>query len=133
MIPLMKNTFSNPRKTSKDLSEFILNTDRLSMGEYCALFEKKFSEYQGSKFSILFNSGASSNLAILQAARNIGILKPGDDVGFSGLTWSTNVMPIIQMGFTPVPIDCDPKTLNVMSKNLLERLEQKDVNVIDYL
>ena len=33
------------------------------------------------------------------------------------------------MGFTPVPIDCDPKTLNVMSKNLLERLEQKDVNL----
>ena len=51
-------------------------------------------------------------------------------VGFSALTWATNVMPIIQMGLIPVPIDCDPKTLNVMSYTLEERLKSTDLQAL---
>ncbi len=58
---------------------------------------------------------------MLQALKNLGRLKDGDAVGFSGLTWSTNTMPIIQLGMEPIAVDCDPKTLNVMSHNLEER------------
>jgi len=85
-------------------------------------FETAFAKYQGRRDAILFNSGGSANLAMLQALKNLGRLKDGDRIGFSALTWSTNVMPIIQMGFRPVAIDCDPATLNVMSHNLEERL-----------
>ncbi|MFX6899562.1 DegT/DnrJ/EryC1/StrS family aminotransferase, partial [Acinetobacter baumannii] len=89
----------------KALAEFILKANRLSMDKECALFEKKFSLYQGRKEAILFNSGGSANLAMLQALKNLGKLKEGDKVGFSALTWSTNTMPIIQMGLVPVAID----------------------------
>jgi CDP-6-deoxy-D-xylo-4-hexulose-3-dehydrase len=54
----------------------------------------------------------------------LGRLKSGDKVGFSALTWSTNVMPIIQLGFEPVPVDCEINTLNVSSERLHERLEE---------
>jgi len=123
MIPLMKTTFVNELETKKELAEFILRTDQLSMGETCMRFEKGFAEFQESHHAILFNSGGSSNLALLQALKNLGRLKEGDPVGFSALTWSTNVMPIIQMGLIPVPVDCDPETLNCMSYNLKQRLE----------
>lgn len=127
MIPLMKNTFLNEKETLEALANFILQADKFSMGQQCALFEKEFSEFQGSKDAILFNSGGSANLAMLQALKNLGKLEPGDKIGFSALTWSTNVMPIIQLGFIPVPIDCDPFTLNVMSSNLLKRLDETDL------
>lgn len=124
MIPLMKNAFINEHETKQALAEFILRADRLSMDKECAAFEKKFAQYQGRKEAVLFNSGGSANLAMLQTLKNLGKLKDGDRVGFSALTWSTNTMPIIQMGLIPVAIDCDPSTLNVMSYNLNERLEQ---------
>ena len=127
MIPLMKNAFLNEHETKKALADFILRTDIFSMNEYCFKFEKEFSKWQGRKESILFNSGGSANLAMLQALKNLGKLKDGDRVGFSALTWSTNVMPIIQMNLIPVPIDCAVETLNVMSANLLERI--KDVKL----
>lgn len=127
MIPLMKNTFLHEEETKQALSEFILKTHKLSMGDKCAEFENKFARFQGSKYAILFNSGASANLAILQGLKNLGRLKNGDKVGFSALTWSTNVMPIIQMGFEPVPVDCDIRTLNVMAKTLKSRM--KEVNL----
>lgn len=123
MIPLMKHTFLNENETKRALADFILHAHKLSMGVKCAEFEKKFADTQGSVDAILFNSGGSANLALLQALKNLGKLKNGDRVGISALTWSTNVMPIIQLGMIPVAIDCEPSTLNVMSYNLKERLE----------
>lgn len=123
MIPLMKNTFTNDFETRRALTDFILKAPRLSMDIQCSEFEREFSVRQGSKYAVLFNSGGSANLAILQALKNLGRLKDGDSVGFSALTWSTNVMPIIQLGMRPVAIDCSHETLNVMSDNLLDRLK----------
>ncbi len=127
MIPLMKSTFLNEHKTKQALAEFIIESDRLSMGRQCELFEKDLAAFQAAKEAVLFNSGGSANLAILQALKNLGMLSDGDKIGFSALTWSTNIMPIIQLGMVPVPIDCEPTTLNVMSFLLEERLEHVDI------
>jgi CDP-6-deoxy-D-xylo-4-hexulose-3-dehydrase len=67
---------------------------------------------------VLFNSGGSANLGIVQALVNLGRLRRGDRVGFSAITWSTNVMPLLQMGLQPVPLDIDPATLNAMSAEI---------------
>jgi CDP-6-deoxy-D-xylo-4-hexulose-3-dehydrase len=124
MIPLMKYAFLNEAETKKALADFILNAGRLSMDKNCFEFEKLFAKKQGRKEAVLFNSGGSANLAMIQSLKNLGRLKNDDNVGFSALTWSTNTMPIIQMSMNPVPIDCEPTTLNVMSYNLLERMKQ---------
>jgi CDP-6-deoxy-D-xylo-4-hexulose-3-dehydrase len=101
------------------------------MDENCYTFEKQFSEKQGRKYGILFNSGGSANLAMLQALKNLGKLKNGDKVAFSALTWSTNTMPIIQLGLEPVPLDCELSNLNVSGSKLSERLnEVKDIKAL---
>lgn len=130
MIPLMKNAFLREEETKKALSEFIMQTNKLSMGAKCKEFEIAFAKKQGVKHAILFNSGASANLAILQSAKNLGLLKDGDKVGFSALTWSTNVMPIIQLGMKPVPVDCDISTLNSMSKNVLKIINGQKIKAL---
>ena len=129
MIPLMKNAFLNEYETKEALAKFIVQAKRLSMDEQCAMFEEEFAAFQGAKGAVLFNSGGSANLAMLQALKNLGKIKQGDKVGFSALTWSTNVMPIIQLNLQPVPIDCEPNTLNVMSCQLKERLEDEEIKV----
>lgn len=126
----MKHAFLNEYATKQALAEFILKADKFSMGEECKKFEKNFSKFQNRKESILFNSGGSANLALIQALKNLGLLKSGDNVGFSALTWSTNIMPIIQMGLNPVPVDCDVRTLNVGSKQLTETLSKIDIKVL---
>ncbi|HAH32831.1 MAG TPA: DegT/DnrJ/EryC1/StrS aminotransferase [Elusimicrobia bacterium] len=120
----MKNCFLNEHETKKALADFLLRTGHLSMGEKCLEFEREFAKVQGRKHCVLFNSGASANLALLQALKNMGRLKDGSTVGFSALTWSTNVMPIIQLGMKPVPVDCRPDTLNSMAANLADTLKK---------
>ncbi len=130
MIPLMKNPFLQASETKERLARFIATTNRFSMGPECRKFERAFAGYQGAKDAVLFNSGGSANLAMFQTLVNLGLLSRGDRVGFSSLTWSTNVMPLFQLGLEPVPVDCSTSTLNVMSKNLKARLEETDLDAL---
>ena len=130
MIPLMKNAFLNEYETKKALSEFILKADKLSMGEKCLEFERKFAIEQGRKDAVLFNSGGSANLALFQSLKNLDKIQEDCYLGFSAITWATNVMPIIQLGFSPVAVDCNPSTLNIMSSNLLECIKEYPLKVL---
>ena len=130
MIPLMKTAFSHEYETRRALADFLMRAPKLSMDDQCFTFEAEFARKQGAKHCILFNSGGSANLALLQALRNLGRIKAGATIGFSALTWSTNVMPIIQMGFKPVPIDCDPTTLNVMSAGIEKALADRSIDAL---
>ena len=130
MIPLMKNAFLNEHETRMQLIKFIQEARRLSMDEQCLRFEEEFASFQGSRDAVFFNSGSSANLAMIQVLKNLGWIKDRDLVGFSALTWATNVMPIIQLGLVPVPVDCDPTTLNVMAHTLKECLKHNDLKML---
>lgn len=118
MIKLIKSTFYNESETKRLLSAFIKKSQILSFGPECQRFESKFAQWQVRQHCILLNSGSSANLAIVQALLNLGRLKKGDKVGFSAITWSTNVMPLIQLGLKPIPIDVELDTLNVSARTL---------------
>ena len=113
MIKLVNSTFVNEIQTKQALCDFIMDSDKLSMGNQCAQFEKAFAQWQGAGFSLLVNSGSSANLLLIQAMLNSGQWKRGDKIGVSAVTWSTNVMPILQLGLTPVLIDIDVNSLNI--------------------
>lgn len=130
MIQLIKSTFYNEVETKKKVAAFIKRSTKLSFGIYCQKFEKKFAKYQGRKYCIFVNSGSSANLALVQALLNLKKIKKGDKIGFSALTWSTNVMPLIQLGLEPVPIDIDLLTLNVSSKTLKQKLKKQRIKML---
>ncbi len=113
MIKLIKSTFYNEKKTKEKLCDFILKTEQMSIGPQVDKFEKNFSAWQGRKHSVMFNSGSSANLALVQVLINLGKIKSGDSVGFSAVTWATNVMPLITLNLKPVPIDIELNTLNI--------------------
>ncbi len=120
MIKLIKTTFYNEKDTKKKLCDFILKTEQLSIGKQCSDFESAFSKWQGRKHAVMFNSGSSANLALIQVLVNLKKIKSGDGVGFSAVTWATNVMPLITMNLKPVPIDIELDTLNISLKKVQE-------------
>lgn len=118
MIKLMKSTFHDETATKRALADFILGAKTLSMGEECARFERSFAAWHQRRRALFVTSGSAANLVLLQALLNVGRLRRGDRVGFSALTWATNVMPIIQLGLVPVALDCELNTLNVSPRTL---------------
>jgi CDP-4-dehydro-6-deoxyglucose reductase, E1 len=130
MIKLIKSTFHHEAETKEKLVSFISNAEILSFGPQCNEFEKTFAKWQGRKYCTFVNSGSSANLAIIQALLNLGRIKKGDKVGVSTLTWSTNVMPLIELGLQVVPIDVEIDTLNVSSAKLRETLKDQDIKML---
>ena len=129
-IRLMKSTFYHEQEVKEKLCKFIMEKEQLSMSHKCAEFENEFSKFQNQEYSVLFNSGSSANLALIQSLLNLNILRKEDKVGFSALTWATNVMPLLQLGLNPVPVDVSLETLNVSSETLLRTLENTDMKVL---
>lgn len=130
MIKLIKSTFYNESDTKNKLVNFVQNAEILSFGPECQKFEQNFAKWQGRDHCVFVNSGSSANLAVIQALLNLGRLQRGDKVGFSALTWSTNAMPLIELGLKVVPIDVELDTLNVSSAILKKTLETTDIKMM---
>src|SRR3989338_10055033 len=118
MIELIKSTFYKEEQTKNELIAFIKSASKLSLGKECEKFEINFAKKQDRKYCIFFNSGSSANLCLIQALLNLRRLQKKDLVGFSSLTWATNVMPLIQLGLRPIPIDVELETLNISSAKI---------------
>lgn len=130
MIKLIKSTFYKEEATKEALIEFIKSSQQLSFGSECKKFEKNLARYQNRRHCIFFNSGSSANIAIFQALLNLGRIQKDDNIGFSVVTWSTNVMPLIQLNFNPIPIDVELSTLNVSSRTFKEVLRRTPLKVL---
>tara|TARA_R110002020_G_C16317913_1_gene774490 strand:+ start:5077 stop:6204 length:1128 start_codon:yes stop_codon:yes gene_type:complete len=95
----------------KDLSEFILSTDKLSQGETVKLFEERWSQWLGCKYSVFVNSGSSANLMLVRALSNL------KNWVAQSCTWSTTISPVIQNDGNLTLCDID---LQDFSPNLVE-------------
>ena len=120
MIKLMQYSFFKNCNVEEKLSKFILGNNRLSMGSVTAKFESDFAKWHKRKHCLMVNSGSSANLVLLSSLINLGILRKGDSVGVNSVTWSTNIMPLIQLGLKPILIDVGESDLNIDKKNVLE-------------
>lgn len=124
MIKLVKSAFYNEKKTREALMRFIASGKQLSFGEECLAFAKSFAKWQGARHAVVFSSGSTANFALIQALMHVGTLKKGDKVGFSAVTWPTNISPLIQLGLVPVPIDVSLETLNISPATLKDALKE---------
>ncbi len=130
-IKLIKSTFLREQDTKERLCNFIKDACVLSMGSECRKFEEKFSLKQGVKYSVFVTNGSCANLLLIQVMLNMGKLKKDDKVFISGLTWATNIMPIIQLGLVPILIDVEKETFNVSSNILKKSYENnKDIKCL---
>ncbi len=123
MIKLIKSSFYHEVETKALLSDFILNEEILSMNKECRKFEEAFAKKQGRKHAVYVSNGSVANLLLIQSLLNQGVFKKGDKIGFSALTWPTNVMPLIQLGLEPVAIDCDLASLNISPEMIRPHIE----------
>jgi len=101
------------------LIDWLKTNPRLTKSEKTIEFEKRWSEWNGSKYSIFVNSGSSANLAIFYSLIVSKKLK-NNKIVFPCLSWVTTVSPAIQLGLTPILCDADSKTLGLELNNFEE-------------
>jgi CDP-6-deoxy-D-xylo-4-hexulose-3-dehydrase len=84
-----------------------LRSGRTTMGERCALFERLFAEYTGTRYAVMVNSGSSANLLMIAALVYTGRLPRGSLVAVPAVSWSTTYAPLEQFGMRMAVVDVD--------------------------
>lgn len=115
-------TFRFPLATSSwdqrelDALQRVIASDRYTMGNEVAEFERRFAAFFGSKYSVMVNSGSSANLlmtAALAYTKNPAMkLSPGDEIIVPAVSWPTTYYPLNQYGLHLKFVDIDLETLN---------------------
>lgn len=97
-----------------DAMQSVIYSGNFTMGKHVARFEREFSQYIGSEYAVMSNSGSSANLLMVAALfyTKDSPLKPGDEVIVPAVSWSTTYFPLQQYGLRLRFVDIDLETLN---------------------
>jgi len=94
----------------------VIDSGIFTMGPRVAQFERDFTQYIGSKYAVMVNSGSSANLLMVAAlfyTKNSHLkLNAGDEVIVPAVSWSTTYYPLYQYGLKIKFVDIDLQTLN---------------------
>lgn len=114
--PLMKNNITFRDRLS--MAKFCLLSNKFTNGAKVKQFEKDWSNWLGSKYSLYVSSGSTANYLMLSAVKELYGLKDGDKVLVPSCTWVTNVGPVIQLGFTPIFCDINIENFSFCENDL---------------
>ncbi len=120
-IHLMEDMFTN--KEFEAINE-CLRSGRYTQGKRVQEFEKKFAEYNGSKYSVMVNSGSSANLIMAFMLKQKYGLNDGDEVIVPAVTWPTTVYPLLQHNLNPVFCDVD-SSFNMDPESIKRMISKK--------
>ena len=121
--PLQENFLDT--KTVNDLCHFIKSNNRLTQFIKVKNFEKNFSKWNGSKFSIFVNSGSSANLIMVQSCKEIYKWKNNDEIIVPSVTWPTTVTPVSQSGLKPIFVDVNLEDFSFDYDDLKKKITNK--------
>tara|TARA_Y100000590_G_scaffold397505_1_gene479116 strand:- start:1843 stop:2946 length:1104 start_codon:yes stop_codon:yes gene_type:complete len=83
----------------------LIKSSDFTLGKYVKEFEKKFSKYIGSKYSVATNNGTD---ALFLSLKSLGV-KKGDEVITVCNTFYATVGAIVACGAKPILVDCDDR------------------------
>ena len=90
-------------------------------------FEEAWSNWLGVKYSIMVNSGASSNYittAIIRELKGSQIPKE-DRIIVPPIGWISDVSSVINTGFKPVFVDVDLKNMAISYENIEKAINKE--------
>ena len=107
----------------------VIDSNNYSMGSEVKRYEKKFSEFFGSKYCVMTSSGSTANLLMIASLfftkDNTKKLKIGDEIIVPAVSWSTTYFPLQQYGLKLKFVDIDLDTLNLSIEKLKRSITKK--------
>ena len=120
-IPIFKLEFEKKfQKKYHSLSNKVFNSKALSEGYYVSKFEKKFSEFVNSKYSIAVSNGTSA----LETAFN-AINVANREVILPTNTFFATVIAIIKAGGKPIFCDNEIDSPEINIKEIKKKITKK--------
>lgn len=113
----------------KEAINKVVQSGLFTMGKKVKKFEEEFSNYIGSEYSVMVNSGSSANLLMIASLfytkDHSRKLNRGDEIIVPAVSWSTSYYPLYQYGLKIKFVDIDLETLNYDLEKLKNAISNK--------
>jgi len=107
--PLINDNITEDDKLK--LIDFISKPNvRFTQHDYVRKFERKWSEWLGVEKTTFVNSGASANWVMASTLKEIC---GTGEVIMSPFGWVSDIVPFLELGFTPVFVDINKETMSI--------------------
>lgn len=110
------------------LADFILNTNRFTNGPKVVEFEKQWSEWLGTKYSVMVGSGAAANYITTAIVRELKGQK--GEIIVPPIGWVSDISSVINTGFTPVFVDVDLDTMAISYENVKDAINENTKAIV---
>ena len=123
--PLINDNITQEDKDK--LVEFIMKPNaRFTQHDYVRKFERKWSKWLGVKNTTFVNSGASANWVMASALKELGGV---GEIIMSPFGWVSDIVPFLELGFTPVFVDINKETMSIDTDEM-ERAITKNTKAV---
>ena len=117
----LSRQYSRLKPTLESKISRVLATGQYIMGKNVIAFEKNVSKYLSTKNAVTCNSGTD---ALIMALRSLDIGQ-GDEVITTPFTYFSTIETILLLGAEPVFVDIDPKTFNIDTGKIEQKITKK--------
>jgi CDP-6-deoxy-D-xylo-4-hexulose-3-dehydrase len=124
--PLINDNITEQDK--RILADFILNTNRFTNGPKVVEFEKQWSEWLGTKYSVMVGSGAAANYITTAIVREMKGQE--GEVIVPPIGWVSDISAVINTGFTPVFVDVDLDTMAISYENIKNAINKNTKAIV---
>ena len=127
MIPFLDLKAINQQYQAelKEACARVIDSGWYIMGKELAAFEQEFADYCGSKKAIGVANGLDALVLTLRAWKELGKLKDGDEVIVPANTYIASILAISENKLTPVLVEPDPATFNLMAEGIAKSITAK--------
>tara|TARA_X000001036_G_scaffold278325_1_gene258532 strand:+ start:405 stop:1571 length:1167 start_codon:yes stop_codon:yes gene_type:complete len=124
----MSNNFT--RSDMDQVKKFINRKNiTLTQSKKVKEFEKKWSSWLGTKYSVFVNSGSSANFITISALKIINKNPKKNEIIVPTLTWVSDINSVVMNGFKPVFVDINFSNLSMNIDNVLKKISKKTLAV----
>ena len=125
---LMDNNFT---KSDMDSVRKLINKKNiiLTQSKKVKEFEKKWSKWVGTKYSVFVNSGSSANFITISALKALNKDKIKNEIIVPTLTWVSDINSVIMNGFKPVFVDINYSNLSMNTGEVIKKINKKTLAV----
>nr|AXY99957.1 qdtB [Proteus penneri] len=121
----LKNINEKYQNELKDACSRVIDSGWYIMGKELSNFEKEFSVYCGTQYSIGVANGLDALTLVLRAWKELGKVKSGDEVIIQANTYIASILAITENNLIPVLVEPDIHTYNLSCKNIRAAITDK--------
>lgn len=103
----------------------VVNSGWYLQGKENELFEKHYSEYIGTKYTVGCANGLDALIWIFRAYIEMGVMKPGDEVIVPANTYIATILAITENNLVPVLVEPKYNTLEIDEDLIEEKITER--------